>query len=242
MQDFVHWCYPELTNAETDHISIFDKAILCALNEEVDQVNRITIEAATGEGRKFFSADQLQETDDNNNHVPIEYLNSLTSAGFPPHELDLKVGCPVILLRNINPKMGLCNGTKLVITGFPGQYSIEAEIVTGTHKNNRVLLPRIEFTTDESDFPFVMKRRQFPIKLAYAMTINKAQGQSLKRVGIYLKRPVFSHGQLYVALSRAGIPWETRCLIEACEGQQGKIDGKYITANVVWKEVFGLNV
>jgi hypothetical protein len=78
------------------------------------------------------------------------------------------------------------------------------------------------------------------------MTINKAQGQSLKRVGIYLKRPVFAHGQLYVALPRAAIPSETRVLIEPQPTQQDKVahsqDNQnqpiYFTANIVYKEVF----
>ena len=251
LTDFVKWCYPELskdsaTAQQSDIISVFDKAILCTLNTEVDEVNAITIQAAGGEERIFFSADELAENDDNINNIPIEFLNSLTSAGFPPHELVLKIGCPVILLRNLNPKIGLCNGTKLVVTSFPGQYSIEAEVVSGSHRGSKVILPRINFTTSEADFPFVMIRRQLPIRLAYAMTINKAQGQSLRRVGIYLRHPVFSHGQMYVALSRAGIPWETRCLIEPQAGLQGKEEGsnlippKYLTANVVWKEVFQL--
>ena len=90
-----------------------------------------------------------------------------------------------------------------------------------------------------------MVRRQFPIRLAFAMTINKAQGQSLKRVGVYLKRPVFAHGQAYVALSRAGIPSETRVLIEPQPLQQDKVEPSkgntnpvYFTANIVYKEVF----
>ena len=246
LPDFVKWCYPEVSdmNCNKDTVSVFDKAILCALNEEVDEVNSITLQATGGEGRKFLSADELADNDENVQNIPIEFLNSLTSAGFPPHELELKLGCPVILLRNLNPKIGLCNGTKLVITAFPGQYSIEAEIVTGSNKGSRITLPRINFTTSETDFPFVMIRRQFPIRLAFAMTINKAQGQSLRRVGIYLRHPVFAHGQMYVALSRAGIPWETRCLIEPQHGLQGKVDSAnasastYVTANIVWKEAF----
>jgi hypothetical protein len=78
------------------------------------------------------------------------------------------------------------------------------------------------------------------------MSINKAQGQSLKRVGIFLKRPVFAHGQAYVAVSRAGIPSETRVLIEPQPLQQGKVEPPkgntnppvYFTANIVYKEVF----
>ena len=74
---------------------------------------------------------------------------------------------------------------------FPGQYSIEAEIVTGSHRVSKITLPRINFATSETDFPFVMIRRQFPIRLAFAMTINKAQGQSLRRVGNLLEASCF---------------------------------------------------
>ncbi len=55
-----------------------------------------------------------------------------------------------------------------------------------------------------SDMPFEFKRLQFPVRLAFAMSINKAQGQSLKVAGISLETPCFSHGQLYVACSRVG--------------------------------------
>ena len=64
------------------------------------------------------------------------------------------------------------------------------------------MIPRIELHY-EKDLPFKLKRRQFPIRLNFAMTINKAQGQSFNKVGIWLNDPIFSHGQLYVALSRA---------------------------------------
>ena len=65
-----------------------------------------------------------------------------------------------------------------------------------------MFIPRIDLETNESVLPFIMKRRQFPIIVAFAITINKAQGQTYDTVGIYLPNTVFSHGQLYVALSR----------------------------------------
>ena len=78
----------------------------------------------------------------------------------------------------------------------------DAEIITGTNIEARVFIPRTDFHPSDLEMPFKLKRRQFPIKLAFAMTINKAQGQTLQKMGLYLPQPVFRHGQLYVVLSR----------------------------------------
>ena len=74
--------------------------------------------------------------DDPRNYYPAEFLNTLTPNGLPPHVLKLKVGCPVILLRNIDPANRLCNGTKLVVRGFQ-RNTIDAEIVLGQHAGKR---------------------------------------------------------------------------------------------------------
>ena len=81
---------------------------------------------------------------------------------------------------------------------------IEATIIKGKYKGEDVLIPRISMIL--TDLPFDFKRLQLPMRLAFAMTINKSQGQSLEVCGINLEFPCFAHGQLYVACSRVGKP------------------------------------
>merc|ERR1711991_506215 len=88
--------------------------------------------------------------------------------------------------------------------------------------------------------PFTFSRRQFPVKLAYATTINKSQGQSLTKVGIYLPQCVFSHGQLYVAFSRAQDPENVKTFIIPIENKQGPMPSPLnntYTSNVVYRNV-----
>ncbi|XP_023769623.2 uncharacterized protein LOC111918198 [Lactuca sativa] len=159
----------------------------------VDEINNNLIERFSGEQKVYYSFDEAE--DDKNNLYPIEYLNSLNVSGVPPHYLRLNTGCPVILLRNIDPSNGLCNGTRLICRAFQ-QNIIDAEISVGQHAGKRVFLPRIPLCpSDNEKFPFKLKRKQFPIQLSFSMTINKAQGQTIPNRNITCQ---------YQGISKAG--------------------------------------
>ena len=114
---------------------------------------------------------------------------------------------PLILLRNLAPQQGLCNGTRVTLIRASPRI-LEVKIMGGDHDGEMALIPRITLIPSDPSFEhhYTLRRLQFPVRLAFALTINKAQGQSVKHIGLDLRNPVFSHGQLYVALSRATSP------------------------------------
>jgi ATP-dependent exoDNAse (exonuclease V) alpha subunit len=162
---------------------------------------------------------------------PTEFLKSIDANNFPRHKIVLKKGVTVMLLRNLNQNMGLCNGTRLLVLKL-GQRLLECMILIGSKIGEKVFIPRIDLNTTDVKWPFTLQRRQFPVRICYAMTINKSQGQTLSRVGLYLKKPVFTHGQLYVAVSRSTSRNGLRILIENDDGLCGSQ-----TRNVVYREV-----
>lgn len=174
-----------------------ERTILTPRNDRSTEINIKILETIPGEITEYQSINRVMEQEDATNY-PIEFLNSLSAPSLPPHKLSLKIGVPIILLRNLSPPK-LCNGTRLKVINMQ-QSIIEAEVLTGCGAGDSVFIPRIPIIPN--NFPFRFKRVQFPINICYAMTINKAQGQTLSVAGVDLSSSCFSHGQLYVALSR----------------------------------------
>jgi hypothetical protein len=208
--------------------------ILSAQNNNVEDVNGCILRAFPGSEEVFYSANSVEQeagaNDDPTHQYPVEYLWTLKPAGLPPGELCLKVGSLLLLLWNLAPRHGLCNGTCLVLLNA-GSHILQARIIGGKHNGEVVFIPHISLTPSNNNgqYVFCLKRHQFPVQLAFAMSINKSQGQLVKVVGLDLQTPVFAHGQLYVALLHATLRQHVKILIP------NKAQGQ--TKNIVYPKV-----
>nr|GEX61825.1 DNA helicase [Tanacetum cinerariifolium] len=213
----ISFIYDEKTLQTPTPTDLQKKAIVFPKNENADMINAQVLSLVNSQQHVYLSLDEAMPHGNDEGATellyPLEYLNLLNFANFPSHRLELKVGAPIILLRNLNISGGLCNETRLIVTQLLSKV-IEARIITGTRISKKVFLPRIPLINRDLNLPFIFKRKQFPIKLCYAMTINKSQGQSLERICIFLPEPGFAQGQLYVALSRATSPNGLKILIK----------------------------
>ena len=165
--------------------------------------------------------------------TPVELLNSIeVDASFPYHEIALKKGFIVMLLRNTKHSSGHGKRTRYVVDDVTPNVLLLTS-VSGSKTGERLILPRMNYTISKDDFPIPGFRRcQFSVRICFAMRVNKAQGQSIpETLGIDLHGQCFSHVQLYVALSRTKNPRNVFILTT---------DGSNRTKNVVFSELFGM--
>ncbi|XP_045829948.1 uncharacterized protein LOC123921446 isoform X3 [Trifolium pratense] len=236
VRDIVDAVYPELLENISNDDFFQDRAILTPTLELVEKVNDFVLSLIPGEASEYLSCDSICKCDEDvgidRRWITTEFLNDIKCSGLPNHKLRFKVGVPVILLRNIDVSAGLCNGTRLVINHL-GKTIIGARILNGSHGGEQVYVTRMKLMPSDSNAAITFERRQFPFSLCFAMTINKSQGQTLSNVGLYLPRPVFTHGQLYVAISRVKTRTGLKILIVDENGEASNT-----TVNFVYREVF----
>jgi hypothetical protein len=168
-------------------------AMLCILNNDVDRLNDVVLERYIP-GNTFIAEAAHERVSDVSGYedgmarhfATQEYMKSVSHRGVPSATLRLKKGCLLILTRNMLTSLGLVNGTKLILLSEPpalGDFLRVLHVKTvplGGDAAQFFDIPRISFDlTTPGGLPFV--RRQFPVRLAYVMTSNKAQGQTLNK-------------------------------------------------------------
>ena len=219
--DLIEHTFPNLQSMDKN--DLMSSAIICPRNDDCWDINQICLNKLPGESRTYLSYDRVEDEDSVSANT--ELLNNRRPSGFPDHNLILKVGAPVMLLRNL--QCGLVNGTRMVIRAMHDKV-LECEIMVGQRKGEIIFLPRIPLYDRSNEYPWTMIRTQFCVRLCFSITVHKSQGASLDKVGIYVKKDMFAHGQLYVALSRATSASGLKIFIEG---------GKCYLKNVVYPEI-----
>ncbi|KAK0409667.1 hypothetical protein QR680_004685 [Steinernema hermaphroditum] len=210
-----------------------NRSILTVTNEKSLQLCEMVLNNHPGEARTYESVDKPYKERSFISVEPETY-HTLTPPGLPPHRLRLKKGCEVMLLRNLNVKIGLCNGTRLKVLEMKDNLLICAPVNRTERMPEKIAIHRIPMSSSdrpEEEFAFI--RHQYPLRLSYSLTINKAQGQSLDKVGLVLPTSCFAHGQLYVALSRA----HKQVDIAVTHYRVSDASKRFLLHNIVYKDI-----
>jgi ATP-dependent DNA helicase PIF1 len=140
------------------------RAIVCPNNQTVDEINEYIVSMLPGDSIEYLSCDTISKSSE---HIPdfdilypTEFLNSIDASNFPFHKIVLKKGVIIMLLRNLNQNLGLCNGTRLLVLEL-GQRLLKCVILTGGNIDEEVFIPRIALNTTDVKWPFTLQRRQF---------------------------------------------------------------------------------
>jgi ATP-dependent DNA helicase PIF1 len=167
LRGLIRTIYPDHQCHSRDAMYFMQRCILSPKNTNIDEVNNVILKSLSEELHTYLSANSLIPTEKGANVVagvsmdslyPVEFLNTLQFSGIANHKLELKVGMLILLLRNLNQSIGLCNGTRLIANRL-GQRVIEAEIITGNNVNKRVFIPHIIMSPSGTDWPFVLHCR-----------------------------------------------------------------------------------
>jgi len=201
-EELIDFVYPP--SILTNITACMTRSILAPTNLQVDYYNDIILNRLHGDQHTYLAADSLQEINTAgivSPHAALDFVATQTPAGLPAHALTMKVGGIYRFLRNFSLDRQLVKNARVTITNI-GSRLITVQLLAEhlTSASDDILIPRISFTHNLYS-GHTLVRKQFPLAPAYATTFNSCQGMTLDKISIDLVKPVFSHGQLYTALS-----------------------------------------
>ena len=177
MREFCDIIYPDLAQRFREVDFMQRRAILAPTNENVRKINDYLMTLLPTEEVVLISADSTVQPGDAAIY-PTELLNSLEPQGLPSHKLTLRPGAVLRLMRNLNPKDGLCNGTRMTFVKVVENKVLHCTIRDKTTQQGErdVFIPRIQlYPKNLEQFGFEWVRRQFPVRPAFAQTVNASQ-------------------------------------------------------------------
>ncbi|XP_058774952.1 uncharacterized protein LOC131649213 [Vicia villosa] len=172
----VESAYPTFMDDYKSFNYLKSRAILGSTIEVVDQIINHIIDMISRQSKDYYSSNLVDHIEIYDNRIievlTPEFLSSLRTSGFP-NVIKLNVGTPIMLMRNIDQSEGLCNETRLIVTNMEN-HVLEIEIMGGKGHGKLIYIPRMDMSPSQSPWPFKLNRRQFPIIVSFAMTINKS--------------------------------------------------------------------
>jgi ATP-dependent DNA helicase PIF1 len=149
--------YPGVSTTAQPDEYFADHTILCSRNDDVHDLNKKILDSFPGDEKAYFSADSIPVGEGNGDQgalmYPVEYLNTIQCSGLPLSKLSLKIGCPVMVLRNIDATQGICNGSRGVVTRMQSRV-IEIRLLTGEFKGKKAFVPRMSLCPQDTQIPF----------------------------------------------------------------------------------------
>ncbi len=230
VEQLIDFVYDDITNEE----ACAKKAILSGTNKNIDDLNEEVLKRLPGDAFELLSTDfcVLDDKNTDEKFVPTDILHKISEPGVPDHCIKVKKGAVCIITRNLSFDDGLVNGSKVIIRNATNRI-VQADLLRDGFPTTRVSIPRINFSFRPRNSAATICRRQFPLRVAYCMTFNKSQGQTLNKVGLDLRSDVFAHGMLYVALGRVRNRESIRVLVP-----ENRVLGNVAhTSNIVYPEL-----
>ncbi|XP_074376905.1 uncharacterized protein LOC141718425 [Apium graveolens] len=168
VDNMIKWTYPNFLEQYKSQVYLSERAILTPTNQIVTHLNSVIVDIIPGAEFTYYSVDKAEDFGGTTTELsfifPPEYLNSINVPGLPPHKLKLKEGVAVMLMCNLNQTLGLCNGTRMMITRCLKQ-CVECEVICGAFVGTKYFIPRMKLCPTDTKLPFKLNRKQMPLQI-----------------------------------------------------------------------------
>ena len=170
--------------------------IICSRRKEVDELNIECLKQISGTSCEYVAID----TDTNGQPLREADKQRLSRTAMRLADvITLKIGCRIVLRRNLHIREGWVNGAMCEVLALTPNCILVSKIGSS---NEKYPIPRTKQRIEIKGASYSILRSQFPVQLAYAVTVHRVQGLTVDKAIVTLNHNFFASGQAYVALSR----------------------------------------